>query len=175
MLLVERLQARLRPKPASMPSPPDPSIARARLGQRCRALAAQLSFQPAPCWLLPRPQPLSEVGGRPQRDGSLTLLAGPERIEKWLVGCRGSGGRRRCAARLLRRAFLHVMVALGLRCHEGLVPARAFSKNTSNFFCRSDNEIYIRDLPEAAFAQCWWKPQGTTDDRQTDGASRQQC
>lgn len=43
---------------------------------------------PRPCWLLPRPQALAEVAGRPQRAGPLTLLAGPERIESgwWDAG-----------------------------------------------------------------------------------------
>ncbi|MFZ2855002.1 MAG: DNA polymerase Y family protein [Rhodocyclaceae bacterium] len=36
---------------------------------------------PRPLWLLPRPQSLHEVDGRPQRGGPLQLLAGPERIE----------------------------------------------------------------------------------------------
>lgn len=34
-----------------------------------------------PFWLLSRPQELREVDGRPQRNGPLRLLAGPERIE----------------------------------------------------------------------------------------------
>ncbi len=82
MLLVERLQARLgeasvhavatrsehRPELASVPVPPGGGDAIAQPG-------------PRPCWLLPQPQPLAEIAGRPQRDGPLALLAGPERIE----------------------------------------------------------------------------------------------
>lgn len=89
MLLIERLQARLgeagvhavaaraehRPECASEPVAPGHGKAAAVPG-------------PRPCWLLPQPQPLPEVGGRPQRDGPLTLLAGPERIESgwWDAG-----------------------------------------------------------------------------------------
>jgi len=36
---------------------------------------------PRPLWLLEFPQPLVELQGRPFRDGPLSLLAGPERIE----------------------------------------------------------------------------------------------
>lgn len=36
---------------------------------------------PRPLWLLPHPQALPELAGRPQRSGPLQLLAGPERIE----------------------------------------------------------------------------------------------
>lgn len=82
MQLVERLQARLgeasvhavsarpghRPELASVSAPPGCGDAIAVPG-------------PRPCWLLPQPQPLGEIAGCPQRDGPLTLLAGPERIE----------------------------------------------------------------------------------------------
>lgn len=89
MLLVEQLQARLgesgvhaiaarpehRPECASQRVAPGHGSAVAVSGSR-------------PCWLLPQPQPLPEVGGRPQREGPLTLLAGPERIESgwWDAG-----------------------------------------------------------------------------------------
>lgn len=49
---------------------------------------------PRPAWLLPRPQPLPEINGCPQRCGQLTLLAGPERIESgwWDTGEAGATG-----------------------------------------------------------------------------------
>ena len=51
---------------------------------------------PRPLWLLARPEPLAEIGGRPQRRGPVRLLAGPERIESgWWDGGEmiGEGGR----------------------------------------------------------------------------------
>lgn len=94
-LLVERLQARLgaasvhalavrpehRPELASSPVPPGSGVGKAAAG-------------PRPCWLLPQPQALPEIDGRPQRDGPLTLLAGPERIESgwWDGGEPGASG-----------------------------------------------------------------------------------
>jgi protein ImuB len=36
---------------------------------------------PRPLWLLPKPEALNEINGRPQRYGPLELMSGPERIE----------------------------------------------------------------------------------------------
>lgn len=36
---------------------------------------------PRPLWLLPKPESLNEINGRPQRHGPLELMNGPERIE----------------------------------------------------------------------------------------------
>ncbi|MCX7172638.1 MAG: DNA polymerase Y family protein [Proteobacteria bacterium] len=46
------------------------------------------STAPRPLWLLARPQALREHAGRPQRNGPLQLLGGPERIESgwWQEG-----------------------------------------------------------------------------------------
>lgn len=87
--LIERLQARLgtdavrgvagvadhRPEQAWRFCPPGEG-------------AAALSGTPLrPCWLLPRPQPLSAREGRPWLDGPLQFQAGPERIEQgWWDG-----------------------------------------------------------------------------------------
>ncbi|HEY2808388.1 MAG TPA: hypothetical protein VGI91_06310 [Steroidobacteraceae bacterium] len=47
----------------------------------------QMSSGPRPLWLLPQPQPLEVRAGQPQRDGALTLLSEPERIESgWWDG-----------------------------------------------------------------------------------------
>lgn len=94
-ILVERLQARLgseavqglmalpahRPECASHPVSPGAGSAVPAAGAR-------------PCWLLPQPEPLAEVGGRPQRGGPLELLSGPERIESgwWDEGEAGAVG-----------------------------------------------------------------------------------
>jgi len=93
--LIERLQARLgasavhglaivadhRPENAVRPVAPG-------------AAANAPSAAARPCWLLPQPQPLAEAAGRPQRNGALTLLAGPERIESgwWDEGEAGAVG-----------------------------------------------------------------------------------
>lgn len=51
---------------------------------------------PRPLWLLEKPEALVELGGRPQRLGPLTLLAGPERIESgWWDQEEGAGDIRR--------------------------------------------------------------------------------
>lgn len=94
-MLVERLQARLgsdavqglaaqpahRPECASQPVLPG-------AGQAVPAAGAR------PCWLLPQPEALPEIGGRPQRGGPLDLLSGPERIESgwWDEGEAGAVG-----------------------------------------------------------------------------------
>lgn len=94
-LLVERLRARLgevnvhaiatcpehRPELASVPVLPGSGSGITVPG-------------PRPCWLLPQPQPLVEIAGRPQRNGPLNLLAGPERIESgwWDAGEENAAG-----------------------------------------------------------------------------------
>lgn len=99
-MLVERLQARLgresvhglaaiaehRPEQASRIAAP---------GGECAGSDAPVpAAGPRPTWLLPEPQALREIDGRPQRDGPLTLLAGPERIESgwWDAGEHGATG-----------------------------------------------------------------------------------
>lgn len=86
-VLVERLQARLgsrrvfglatvaehRPENASQ------AVAPKLLPTRTPSPASATG--PRPFWLLPQPQALRETAGRPQRNGPLQLLAGPERIE----------------------------------------------------------------------------------------------
>lgn len=88
--LVERLQARLgcervhgiasvaehRPENASQPRQ---AISRKSSSRMPAGIAPGIG--PRPLWLLPRPQALTELAGRPQRSGPLQLLAGPERIE----------------------------------------------------------------------------------------------
>lgn len=88
-VLVERLQARLgvnhvyslakvaeyRPENASQPVSPK-LLPSKKLPATASTVAA-----PRPFWLLPCPQALREWAGRPQRNGPLQLLAGPERIE----------------------------------------------------------------------------------------------
>ena len=92
--LIERLQARLggdrvhclaivpghRPENVSQPVVPK------LLASRKTPPSAGTGDKPAaagprPLWLLPNPQGLAEISGRPQRGGPLRLLAGPERIE----------------------------------------------------------------------------------------------
>ena len=62
----------------------------AALGAASRGAAAQGGLRPCPgsparpLWLLPEPELLAEVAGRPWRGGSLRLRSGPERIEtRW--------------------------------------------------------------------------------------------
>lgn len=103
-LLVERLQARMgvgqvyrvdvvpghRPECASRALAPG-------LPSRGKPPPVQLlapghvspqQLPPRPMWLLPQPQALPEVNGVPHRNGPLTLLAGPERLESgwWDAG-----------------------------------------------------------------------------------------
>jgi protein ImuB len=47
----------------------------------------ELDFGERPFWLLESPRLLPEVGGMPQHEGPLELLAGPERVESgWWDG-----------------------------------------------------------------------------------------
>ncbi len=96
-VLVERLQARMgadqvfrlalvpdhRPERASQPQWQGPLSARV-----IKTLAVSPPIPPRPCWLLPQPEALTEIGGAPHRGGALLLLAGPERIESgwWDAG-----------------------------------------------------------------------------------------
>lgn len=41
----------------------------------------EINAAPRPLWLLPKPEALKEISGRPQRYGPLELMNGPERIE----------------------------------------------------------------------------------------------
>lgn len=104
--LVERLQARLgndrvhglavaaehRPENASQPVAPM-QLAHRKPSYKSHRVAPPVSV-PRPLWLLPQPQALRELGGRPQRGGPLQLLAGPERIESgwWDAGEAGAVG-----------------------------------------------------------------------------------
>lgn len=120
MLLVERLQARLGEASVhAVAARPEHRPERASASVAPGLGSAAVFPGPRPCWLLPRPQPLSEVGGRPQRDGPLTLLAGPERIESgwWDAGeAEAVGDVRRdyFVALSSRHEWLWVY-----RCHEG--------------------------------------------------------
>lgn len=120
MLLVERLQARLGEASVhAVAARPEHRPERASVSVAPGLGSAAVFPGPRPCWLLPRPQPLSEVGGRPQRDGPLTLLAGPERIESgwWDAGeAEAVGDVRRdyFVALSSRHEWLWVY-----RCHEG--------------------------------------------------------
>lgn len=91
--LIERLQARLgeervcslaivadhRPENASRPAVP--VLTTSRKPAPHGAAKPDVAPAPRPLWLLPEPQALREIHGRPQRGGPLRLLAGPERIE----------------------------------------------------------------------------------------------
>jgi protein ImuB len=98
-VLVERLQARLghshvfslarvaeyRPEKASRPVAPNVLSAK-KLPTATTDSATNATNPPTvagqrPFWLLPYPQALREVDGRPQCNGPLQLLTGPERIE----------------------------------------------------------------------------------------------
>jgi protein ImuB len=58
--------------------------------------AAAVPGGPRPFWLLPVPEAIAERDGRPWREGSLRLLAGPERIESgWWDEGEGGGDARR--------------------------------------------------------------------------------
>ena len=93
--LIERLRARLgegalhglalieghRPERSWAVSAPP------ALGARRSAAASAVPPVPRPLWLLQQPQPLEVRGGLPQRDGALTLVGEPERIESgWWDG-----------------------------------------------------------------------------------------
>lgn len=87
-LLVERLQARLgeaavHALAAVAEHRPECASRRVAPGQSSAIAAAG----PRPCWLLPAPRRLPEIGGQPQHGGPLSLVAGPERIESgWWDG-----------------------------------------------------------------------------------------
>ncbi len=80
--LVEQLRARLgseavfgcRPLPEHRP---ERAWRRTTPGEK----GESFDFPPRPAWLLPEPQALDEIDGRPCRGGFLHLIAGPERIE----------------------------------------------------------------------------------------------
>ena len=93
--LVERLQARLgegsvlqtamvadhRPECASRLVPwSAPDGVTSGVTNRVTS-ATESRFAPRPFWLLPKPEALGEINGRPQRHGQLELISGPERIE----------------------------------------------------------------------------------------------
>lgn len=100
--LVERLQARLgegsvmrlelfadhRPECASRLVPwstGDGAATKRRPNGVLSAPTGELGLHtnaaPRPLWLLPKPEALGEINGRPQRHGPLELMNGPERIE----------------------------------------------------------------------------------------------
>ncbi len=120
MQLVERLQARLGEASVhAVAARPEHRPERASASVAPGLGSAAVFPGPRPCWLLPQPQLLPEVGGRPQRDGPLTLLAGPERIESgwWDAGEADAVGdvrRDYFVALSSRHEWLWVY-----RCHEG--------------------------------------------------------
>ena len=87
--LLERLSARLgraqvyRLEAVDEHRPEYTTRRHAALGESVRlaASAAMPAASPRPLWLFDPPQVLVEVDGRPQRNGPLQLLGGPERIE----------------------------------------------------------------------------------------------
>lgn len=82
--LVDRLVARLGPQSVQgLACHADHRPERASRERAEPALRAMPAVQPPPrpLWLVEPPEPLRERGGRPQREGPLHLLAGPERIE----------------------------------------------------------------------------------------------
>lgn len=84
MLLAERLRARLGETSVhglALRAEHRPELASCAVAPGGGSSAGVPAAASRPAWLLPRPQALPEVGGRPQRDGPLLLLAGPERIE----------------------------------------------------------------------------------------------
>ncbi len=93
--LLERLEARLGGQQVYRLSVQDdhrPECATRRTPLFEKAALGESSAFPRPLWLLDKPEALAEVDGRPYRQGVLTLLAGPERIESgwWDGGEAGS-------------------------------------------------------------------------------------
>lgn len=87
--LVERLRARLGEKAVRGLAPvPDHRPERAwRATEPGAETGTPRPRLPRPLWLLDSPRRLAEVAGVPQHEGTLTLLAGPERIESgWWDG-----------------------------------------------------------------------------------------
>jgi protein ImuB len=95
--LVERLRARLGEDSvhgiaAVADHRPEAATREVAQGRDVAAVPAG----PRPFWLLPVPEAIAERDGRPWRDGSLRLLAGPERIESgWWDEGEGGGDARR--------------------------------------------------------------------------------
>lgn len=87
--LLERLSARLgqrqvyRIDTIDEHRPEYATSKRPALSEATNPGAGQTAFTapPRPLWLLDPPQTLVEIDGRPQRDGALQLIGGPERIE----------------------------------------------------------------------------------------------
>ena len=88
--LLERLEARLGGQQVYRLGVQDdhrPECATRRIALFEKAAPDEPSVFPRPLWLLDKPEALAEVDGRPYRQGVLTLLAGPERIESgWWDG-----------------------------------------------------------------------------------------
>jgi protein ImuB len=87
--LVERLRARLGPDAVHGLAPRDEHRPeRAWQATAPGACAEPAARAPRPLWLLEQPRPLAEVESKPHyRDGPLSLIAGPERIESgWWDG-----------------------------------------------------------------------------------------
>lgn len=88
--LLERLEARLGGQQVYRLSVQDdhrPECATRRTALFEKSAPGEPSLFPRPLWLLDKPEALAEVDGRPYRQGVLTLLAGPERIESgWWDG-----------------------------------------------------------------------------------------
>ena len=87
--LVERLRARLGPEAVhGLAAPAEHRPERAWQATAPGAKAERAARAPRPLWLLERPRPLAERDSKPRYgDGSLALVAGPERIESgWWDG-----------------------------------------------------------------------------------------
>jgi protein ImuB len=93
--LIDRLRARLGEEAVcglqALPAH-RPEMASASTGRPAPSQVPAMTQRPR--WLLARPLALPEIGGAPQRDGPLQLLAGPERIESgwWDAGEAGALG-----------------------------------------------------------------------------------
>lgn len=80
--LMDRLAARLGPQ--AVQELACHADHRPELASRAAPAAAAVrpvALPPRPLWLVDPPEALREIRGRPQRDGTLMLVAGPERIE----------------------------------------------------------------------------------------------
>lgn len=84
--VLERLRARLGE--ARVRQPGLCADHRPEEAGRPGAANARLPYFPRPVWLLAEPRRLHDIRGRPQLDGPLTLMGGPERIESgwWDAG-----------------------------------------------------------------------------------------
>jgi len=105
--LLERLRARLGAEAVS-----GVAVQPEHRPERASAVAdpvkpLQLEFGERPMWLLESPRPLAEIDARPDHEGPLDLLAGPERIESgWWDG--GDVARDYFIARMQNQALVWI-------------------------------------------------------------------